>query len=116
MSYLRFEKILSIHETRVVNNDFTLSYKGQWFQLGATQPILVLQKDRVQIEERIDGKIFISLRNKYLNYEVLPERPKKIHLIKVAALTNARPLWKPPADHPWRRSLILNSQRYQMCL
>lgn len=110
------EKIFSSQDTRVVNNDFTISFNKQWFQLSQTQPTLVLRKDRVQIEERINGKILISLRNKYLNYEVLPERPKKVKM-KVVALTRTKPSWKPPADHPWRRPFILNPERrYQTSL
>jgi len=104
------DKIFSSQNTRVVNNDFTVSFNKQWFQLSQTQPTLVLRKDKVQIEERIDGEILISLRNKYLNYEILPERPKKVKT-KVVALTRTKPSWKPPADHPWRRPFILNPER-----
>lgn len=104
------DKIFSSQDTRIVNNDFTISFNKQWFQLSQTQPTLILRKDRVQIEERIDGEILISLRNKYLDYEVLPERPKKVRM-KVVALTRTKPSWKPPADHPWRRPFILNPER-----
>lgn len=113
----KFEKdnlarIFSSQNTRVVNNDFTISFNKQWFQLASTQPTTILRKDKVQVEERIDGKIFISLRNKYLNYEILPERPKKVKM-KVVALTRTKPSWKPPADHPWRQPFILDPKRYQ---
>ena len=104
------DKIFSIQDTRTVNNDFTIRFKGKWYQLLETQPTLVCRKDEVLIEERLDGRIFISLRNKYLNYIVLPERPKKIE-IKVIALTKTKPTWKPPADHPWRKPFILNPEK-----
>jgi len=56
------------------------------------------------VEERINGEVFLSLRGKYLNYTVLPERPKKIIEAKIPALTSSsKPSWKPPANHPWRR-------------
>jgi len=99
------DKILSVKNTRIVNNDFTVKFKDQWFQLGPSQPCLILRKDNVQIEERIDGRLLISLRDKYLDYEVLPERPRKIKM-EVVGLAKTKPYWKPPADHPWRKAFI----------
>ena len=71
-------KIFSIQDCRIVNNDFTIRYENAWFQLLKDQPYLVLRKEKVLVEKRLDGNIFISLRNKYLNFKVLPERPKKV--------------------------------------
>jgi hypothetical protein len=59
------------------------------------------------IEERLDGSIHISLRGKYLAYQILPERPLKIMKMRVTALTKERQTWKPPADHPWRKPFII---------
>ena len=106
------DKIFSIQNTRIVNNDFTVRYKGKWFQLSQTQPTLVLRKDKVLIEERINGEIFISLRDKYLNYIVLPKRPEKVKM-KVVGLTRAKPLWKPPANHPWRRPFLIPNKKVE---
>lgn len=101
------ERIFSIQNTRVVNNDFTIRWAGQWFQLGRQQPITVYRKEKVLIEERINGTIFVSLRNKYLDYRVLPERPKKAKE-KITALTRTKSAWKPAPDHPWRRPFVLS--------
>ena len=79
--------------------------------LAQKQPVLVRKKERVLIEERISEEIFISLRGKYLNYTVLPERPKKVIEAKVPALTTAKSSWKPPANHPWRQPFILNPEK-----
>lgn len=109
------DKIFSIQNARIVNNDFTIRFKGKWFQLSETQPTLVLKKAQVLIEERISGQIFISLRGKYLNYTVLPERPKRIIDVKLPALTKTKTSWKPPADHPWRKQFIFSPEkRYQI--
>lgn len=105
-------KIFSIQNTRIVNNDFTIRFEGQWFQLSKTQPTLVLRKDKVQIEQRIDGQIFISLRGKYLGCAALPARPEKVKM-KVVALTGTEPTWKPPANHPWRRQFILSKAKVE---
>lgn len=102
-------KIFSVQDQRIVNNDFTVRYKKIWFQLSEIQPTLVLRKDKVQIEESIDDQIFVSLKNKRLNYEILPERPKRIAEMdkKITGLTRTKTNWRPPIDHPWRKSLSI---------
>lgn len=108
------DQIFSHQEVRYVNNDFTIRYQGKWFQLAEKQPVLVRKREKVLVEERISGEIFISLREKYLNYTLLPERPKRIIDVKVPALARAKSHWKPPADHPWRKQFIFNpARRYQ---
>ncbi len=104
-------QIFSVQNTRIVNNDFTSRFGGKWFQLSETQPVSVRKKEKVLIEERISGEIFISLRGKYLNYFLLPERPKKIIDVKLPALTKTKSSWKPPAEHPWRRPFILTPEK-----
>lgn len=102
------ETIFSEQNTRKVNNDFTISFKGIWYQLAEQQPTTILRKDEVLVEERLDGTLCVSLRGKYLEYTVLPERPKKVIKMYVTALTKEPQIWKPPADHPWRRSFIIS--------
>lgn len=104
------DKIFSEQNTRTVNNDFTIRFKGQWFQLSEKQPTLVLRKSKVMIEERLNQKLFISLKNKYLDYTTLPERPQKAIKMHVTGLTREKQIWKPPADHPWRRPLIFSNK------
>jgi len=43
-----------------------------------TQPCLVRKRKKVLIEERIDGTIFLSLREKCLNYKELSKRSERI--------------------------------------
>lgn len=69
--------IFSRHTLRTVQNDFTISFKTQWYQLTKEQPVTVCKKDKVIIEEHLDGTTKIRLRGKYLNYHVLPIRPQK---------------------------------------
>ena len=105
------DKILSIHSERKVNNDYTIRFKSNYYQLLEVQPITVFKKDKVKIEEHLTGEIKISLRNHYLSYSQLPERPKKEIDIKLIALTNKKHLtWKPPVNHPWRRFSINKKQ------
>jgi hypothetical protein len=99
----RLHSIFSIQSKRKVNNDYTIRFKGEWFQLEATQDTAVYKRDTVTIEEHLDNSIHIRLKDIYLKYHKLPERPKKIS-IPVVALTTKAPIWRPPANHPWKKS------------
>jgi len=102
----KLPQIFSIQSERSVNNDYTIMFKNQFFQLEEKQPTTVFKKDTVIIEEHLNEEIKVRLKEKYLNYIVLPERPKKIKNLPVAALTNRKPDYHPPASHPWKRMLI----------
>lgn len=97
--------IFSIQTPRKVNNDFTVSHQGIWYQLLAEQPVLVLKKDTVIMEEHLDDTVWIRKNNRYLNFSKLPRRPVKITNLPITGLTARRQFsWKPPLDHPWRKS------------
>ena len=94
--------IFSVQSRRRVNNDFTIQFKNKWYQLTELQPITVRAKDRIVVEEWLNNTIHFSLREKYLNYTILPERPKKIKQLPLI-LTTHKLNWKPPENHPWRQ-------------
>lgn len=105
----QLDAIFARQTARVVQNDFTLSFQNQWYQLTKQQPVTVCKKDRVIMEERLDGSVWIKLRGKYLRYTVLPERPKKVKTKQpwvLAATGSTRTPYKPPANHPWRKPLL----------
>lgn len=99
------EAIFSVHSKRLVHSDFTIQFKSQWIQLSEVQPTTVYKKDKVLIEQRLDGSLHISLKGKYLDYELLPERPAKVKML-LPALTTTKSTWKPPAEHPWKKFII----------
>jgi len=111
----KLPQIFSRQSQRKVHNDYTIMFENQYFQLNQEQPTTVYKKDTVVIEEHLDGSIRVNLKGRYLNYTVLPERPKKMIDVKLPALTRLKQSnWKPPANHPWRRPFILNPEkRYQ---
>lgn len=93
--------IFSRQYERVVRNDFTISYKKKYYQLTKNQPVTICKRDKVVIEERMNNEIWLRLRGKYLNYEVLPEKPKRINgKTWVIAKSKAH---KPALNHPWRQ-------------
>src|SRR3989338_7499966 len=105
--------IFSIHSTRVVMNDFTVQFKNQYFQLAKQQPVTVLRKDNILIEEHLDGSIKLKLREKELRYTVLPKRPDKELKLRFPALVTSRTIYRPPANHPWRRQILTNKINLQ---
>ena len=102
--------IFAHQKTRVVNNDFTISYNNQWYQLTKEQSLTVCKKDQVTVEKRLDGSIHLRLRGKYLNYLLLRERSKRsrktIPWVLEATTKHPRAIQsmkKPAPDHPWRQ-------------
>jgi len=106
------KKILSIQSERCVNNDYTIRFKNNYYQLKEVQLVTVYKRDKVTVEEHLNGKLKIVLRNKYLDYFKLPERPKKEIKVKLVALTKTKPNgWIPPANHPWRTQFLSNKKQ-----
>ncbi len=102
--------IMSVQTARKVNNDFTVSLHGIWYQLGHEQPTLVLKKDVVIFEEHLDATVHVRKGRHYLTFTIIPERPKKIIDLPVTGLTPKKAFdWKPPVNHPWRKSFLLKS-------
>ena len=105
----KLPQIFSVQNKRKVHNDYTVMFKTNYFQLNREQPTTVYKKDTVIVEEHLDGTIKLCLKNHYLDYTVLPERPKKEINIKLIALTGQKQSsYKPPANHPWRKQFLLN--------
>ncbi len=104
-------QIFSIQSERNVANDYTVRFKNHYYQLQEIQPTTVYKKDSVTVEEHLSGEVKISLRDHYLNYVVLPERPKKEIDVKLIALTQKKSNhFKPPIDHPWRKPFFVNKK------
>jgi hypothetical protein len=104
--------ILSIQSERVISNDYTVRFKNNYYQLTETQPTTVYKKDKIMIEEHLNGEVKISNQKHYLNYFCLPEKPRKEIDIKLLALTSKRPAsWKPPINHPWRTQFLINKKQ-----
>lgn len=99
--------ILSRHAQRSVNADFTVSYRNRWYQLTKEQTATVRKKDRLTVEERLDGSVHLRLRGKYLNYKILPARPSKVVTVPwVLTAASPPPPRKPAPNHPWRKAYL----------
>lgn len=98
----KLDSIFSRQYQRVVRNDFTIYHGKKCYQLLKEQPVTICKKDRITVEERMDKTIQFRLRGKYLNYSVLPEKPKKINNGQIWVLPKST-AHTPSANHPWRQ-------------
>ena len=101
----RLSRVFSRQTQRTVLNDFTFSFHNHWYQLTKEQPVTICKKDIIVVEERLDHTLRLRLRDKYLNYQLLPQRPtKQIPSIKLPWVLPATKVQIPPPNHPWRLS------------
>lgn len=89
------EQILSIQTKRVVRNDHTIRHGNQFYQILAKQ-----RSKEVVVQERIDGKLYITHKGKELEYLKVEPRPKQAVDKKIS---KPRKLWKPPMSHPYKQ-------------
>lgn len=106
----KLNSIFSKQTTRLVRNDFTISFNNQWHQLLKDQPATIRKQDKIIIEEWLDGTIHFKIRDKYLNAKIITERPQKVKKTEWIIPAKKRD-YKPAADHPWRQKI--NFQKTQ---
>jgi len=93
---VNLNSVLSIKIERVVRNDFTVLHKGKFYQICEK-----LRAKKVTVEKWINGSVHIRHRGKTVRYKLIASRPVK-EAPKVQ--WRKRTPYKPPADHPWKRS------------
>jgi len=96
------QHIFSVHDARRVNNDFTIQFNNQWYQLTEVQPTTVRAKETILVETWLDASVHMMLKGHELIYMLLPKKPEKQNK-QPLVLTTHRLNWKPPLDHPWRK-------------
>jgi hypothetical protein len=58
--------ILSQVEERQVTNDYTVRYEGKIYQIDRKDVQVGMRRDKVQIENRIDGSVAMRFKGRYL--------------------------------------------------
>lgn len=102
---LNLSSTFSIKEIRRVNNDYTVQFKNNFYQLEQIQPVTIRPLEKIIIEQWLDNSLKFSFKGKYLKYFLLPQKPKKQkNQTAPAVLTTHKPNWKPPKHHPWRKA------------
>ena len=91
------DRTLCIKAKRVLRNDFTIAYNGKLYQIEDN-----IRARDVIVEERIDGSMLITHKDRVLKYKEINKPTKAKQGTKPYVLT-VRKTHKPSADHPWRR-------------
>jgi hypothetical protein len=108
--------VLSVQETRTVANDYTLRHGGKLYQLDRSEITVGLRRSKVIVEERLDGKLRLRWRGRYLKHREInrqgdAERPT----LRAATTVGLRPPSVaaranpgiPAPNHPWRKRTLL---------
>jgi transposase len=101
---LDLARVLSIRETRVVQNDWTLRFENRWFQLAEIHQKLALAGRSVTVCVRLDGRLELLYGGRELSYRELSSPPAR-RLQAAAPVIRSRQGQRPSAGHPWRRGL-----------
>lgn len=106
------DAIFSFQEERALGNDYTIHWRNRLFQIEKHQPYFLLPRTRVTVEERLNGRIKIKYKKKYLKMREIelkqirkPSLPEP--LSPPAKSRRYNPSSAPAADHPWKRDYRL---------
>ncbi len=106
---VKLDEVLCFEEDRVVQRDWTVSWRGRHFQLERQSAALVLVGRKVTVRQKLDETIQLLSGSRKLISRELPARPQAAAVPSRASGVPARGgrkrsgPWKPAADHPWRR-------------
>ncbi len=111
--------ILSVQESRVVANDYTVRYERGIYQIERAAVRRGLRGSKVVVEKRLDGGLRLRWRGKYLRYRRVTEEDGKKQCRKAPTPVGLRPPSVgacaksriPAPDHPWRKRTILSCRK-----
>ncbi|HVY93922.1 MAG TPA: ISNCY family transposase [Bryobacteraceae bacterium] len=66
--------VLSIVETRQVNNDYTIQFEGQFYRIASSSIVAGLRGAPVRVEKRLNGEIWVRFRERYLEVAAIEQR------------------------------------------
>lgn len=92
---LNLDKILCIRTERALRNDCTIAHNGKLYQIQEA-----VKSKKVLVEERVNGRMLITHNDDSLQFKEITIRPEK-H--KKPLKLRKKTLYKPLADHPWRK-------------
>ena len=96
-------RILSIQETRVVQNDWTIRWRNRILQLPRESAEWVQPGDRVQVCEQLDGRLRVFVESRELRWSAArSSAPARKAKVSRKGPTGSSQGQKPSATHPWR--------------
>jgi len=91
------KEALSWEEPRLVQQDWTVSWKNRYFQIGQEHEGLCLARKNIIVRELRCGQVQLMAGAQRLRFKELPARPRRV----------APPILKgkspPTLNHPWRK-------------
>lgn len=90
---------------RVVQNDWTVRYKNNWYQINKTDSTIVRSGHKVTIIRHLDGTLSIKYKDKKIEFTALkakPEKPKENAIVKKSTLEFSLMCKKNSTNSPWR--------------
>jgi len=91
--------IFTIQQTRILQNDFIVTYKKHLFQIEKQQKITVKPKDNITIMNLLDGSFSLLKNGTILTFKEITTRPQQLPKEKI--ILDKIP-HKPSPNHPWR--------------
>jgi transposase len=99
------ELILTHQETRTLSKNLTAQYKHVVYQIQTDRPGYALRNAKVTVCENAKGEVSLLYQNKPLPYSLFHKAPRQAEVADTKTLDHQlKSPWKPPPDHPWRRS------------
>jgi transposase len=92
---LDLDAILCIKTERTLRNDFTVAHNRKLYQVEDKVNTL-----KVMVQDRMDGSIYITHKNRAIRFREITERP--ITEKRPSPVMRMRKSSTPPANHPWR--------------
>ena len=95
---INLDSILCIKTEHVLRNDFTVSHDNKLYQI-----LDHINAQKVIVEERMNGRIFITYNQTKLSYREITKKPRRQEApTKIDTLTIFKKPYIPPVNHPWR--------------
>jgi transposase len=100
--------VFCLEETRVLSNDWTISYYNRIFQIAKLNSPLPKPKSKITVRIWRDASIHVLNGEQRLVFTTLDEKPKRAQPVK--APKTPRPKPKPAQEHPWRKKALARSE------
>jgi transposase len=104
---LDLNKILCAREEHPLRNDFTVAHDKKLYQIEDNT-----SAKKVAVEEKVDGSMLITYKDKPLKFKEITTRPKKEEPKKTYEF-KIRRVYVPPRTHPYKRYFKVNAQYSQ---
>lgn len=100
---INLDKILCVKTARALRNDYTIAHNAKLYQIQDS-----LSAKEVIVEERVDGSMLITYKNRSLKFNEITTKPQKEKKVKSEYSQAFRPrgIHTPPKDHPWRNRVL----------